>query len=110
MLVWGAVAVVLGCSVAGGVGFIAPLFADLYIGFGPDLPLIARFVVGWWYVLFALPAAALVIMSLSLRRKSAGGARRAVLLLDVLSAAAVILGLLAFIALYSPIFTMGEPV
>ncbi len=110
LLVWGAVSVVLGCSVAGGVGFMAPLFADLYAGFGPSLPLTARIVLGWWFLLFALPAVSLVVTFLGWRRRSAADARRALGLVHVLSAIAAILGALAMIALYLPIFTMGEPV
>jgi hypothetical protein len=110
LLVWGTVAVVLGCSAAGGVGLYAPDFAELYRGFGPDLPLTARLVIGFWYVLFALPAAALLLTSLGLRAQSAAGARRALLWIHVLSATAVALGLLALGAMIAPLFTMGEPV
>ena len=110
VLVWGTVAAVLGCSVAGGIGFMASGFAELYSGFGPSLPLTARFVLDWWYVLFAVPAAALLVTSLGLRRQGAAGVNRSLVLLHALSATAVILGLLAMLAMYLPIFTMGEPV
>jgi hypothetical protein len=110
VLVWGTVAVVLGCSVAGSVGVFASAFADLYSGFGSSLPLSARLVLGWWFVLFALPAAALVVTFLGLRRPSVAGMRRSLISIHALSATAVVLGVLAMIVMYLPIFTMGEPV
>jgi hypothetical protein len=110
VLGWGLVSVAIGAVVALFVGRRAPDFAVVWAGFGESLPLATKLVLGWWYLLWLIPAAALVVSLTPLRHPDISGSRRRrVRWLVALAASAVVLGVVAIAALYAPAF-VGEPI
>lgn len=111
MVAWGVLVVVVGAAVASFIGYRAPRFADLYSGFGNFLWAPTRLVLGWWYLLWAIPIAALAVLVVAVRQPEVAGAqRRPVALLVALFALAIVLGVLASLALYAPILLLGQPI
>ena len=108
---WGLLSVVLGVAVAAFVGYRVPVFAAMFSGFGPFLPVPTQLVISGWYVLWLLPAVALVVFLVGSRRGKGGGSqRRTVMLLAILSAVTMLLGVLAMAALYIPVCCLGQPI
>ena len=107
---WGLLSVVLGVAVAAFVGYRVPMFAAMFSGFGPFLPVPTQLVINGWYVLWLLPAVALVVFLVGSRRGKVGSQRRTVMLIAILSAATMLLGVLAMAALYIPVCCLGQPI
>jgi len=108
---WGILSVTVGAVVAGVVGRFAVALPDLFQGFGADVPWVTTFVLNWWYGLWLIPVvAAVVCVAALLGPDVPGGQHRTVVTLALLCAAAVVLGALAMLALYTPIFSMGQVV
>jgi ABC-type Co2+ transport system permease subunit len=107
---WGLLSVVLGVAVAAFVGYRVPVFAAMFSGFGPFLPVPTQLVISGWYVLWLMPAVALVVFLVGSRRREVVGQRRTVMLLAILSALMMLLGVLAMAALYIPVCCLGQPI
>lgn len=107
---WGVLSVVLGVAVAAFVGRMVPVFADMFSGFGPFLPVPTRLVIDGWYVLWLMPASALVAVVVGSRRNNVVRQRRTAVLLAILSLVTMLLGVLAMVALYIPVCCLGQPI
>jgi ABC-type Co2+ transport system permease subunit len=107
---WGLLTVVIGVAVAAFVGYRVPVFAAMFSGFGPILPVPTQLVSSGWYVLWLMPAVALVVFLVGSRRPGVASQRRTVMLLAILSAVTMLLGVLAMAALYIPLCCLGQPI
>jgi hypothetical protein len=110
---WGVVAALF-CVIPAALVFRAvPRFAELFKGFGADLSARTQFVLAYPYLLWVLPALAVLVLVLASTTRAQGVVTRHglfVFLLVLICGASVVVSGLVIDALYEPIFDLGAVV
>lgn len=112
LVAWGLLSCVLGVVLASGVSHLAPKFAEIFRGFGADLPAATAFVIRWPHLCWFLPIASGVLFWAAMRKREAtlDTHGKQVLLFALLCASTAVIGALVMVALYMPILRMGAVV
>ncbi len=110
LLGWGIVAAIF-CIIPAALVFRAvPRFAELFKGFGADLSSRTQFVLAYPYLLWILPALAVLVLVIAVAtptEKVIPRNRLFVVLLALICGASLVVSGLATGALYEPIFALG---
>lgn len=113
LLGWGIVATLV-CVIPAALVFSAvPRFAELFKGFGADLSAGTRFVLAYPYLLWIVPALAVLVLVVAISspaHKIVTRNRFFVVMLAVLCGSSLVASALATDALYEPIFALGAVV
>ena len=113
LLAWGAVAIAF-CALPAALIFVSvPKFRSLFAGFGADLPDSTLFLLNSRYLVWILPALALLLLVTALTaaaEKAIAWHPRVVGAFAALCVLSLILHALALVALYAPIFRLGAAV
>jgi len=107
---WGVMAILF-CVIPSSLIIAAiPKFRSLFSGFGADLPDTTMFLLNSQYLLWILPALALLLLVIALTtppETAIAWHRRTVAAFAVLCCASLLVEALALVALYAPIFRLG---